>query len=500
MKPVGGKKRAAKHIAIYSVGTIIRQLASFIMLPIYTSYLSPADYGVVGLLVVMVSLFELLLGARFAAWVPKFYYETNDKITQSTVVSTALFITAASSIIATVIVAAASTPISSLLFGSVKYSSYVAIYGVMLFTMAIESYGLTFLRLQERPYLFIANSIIKLVVQLSLNILFVVHFDMGVFGVVISGVISSSASAIFAAIYILHHTGFLLSGNLSVRLFKFCWPLWLGGLAGLYIGSSNRFFIRIFGDLDQVGLFELATKFSAMLAMLIWDPFSQWWQTERFKIYRTEDNGVTVFPVVFNGMSCIMLLAAAGIAIFSQPVILLMADASFHSAAGAVPILAFAVLVNNLTGFFFFSFLVTEKTIYITYIRYFSAAVITIFYFLLIPPLGYIGAAWALMAANTVVLIASYLLSKRFFDNGINLRFLFLLSVIYSLVCIADQRLLSCLSSVGELVVAKLGLYILLLGGLSFIVRRDEKLGTLYLSAAAAVGKKYEKIKYSRKD
>ena len=197
------KAKAAKHIAIYSVGTIIRQLAGFVMLPIYTTYLTPADYGVIGLLVVMVSLFELLIGARFSQSVPKFYYETNESIERKTVVTTTLFITAGISLLSTGLIVVWSSPISSILFGSADFSIYVSLYCIVLFSSAIETYGLTFLRLQERPILFIANSIGKLILQLSLNILLVVHYEMGVMGVVISGLASSMTFAAISAIYIL---------------------------------------------------------------------------------------------------------------------------------------------------------------------------------------------------------------------------------------------------------------------------------------------------------
>ncbi|MGD8175222.1 lipopolysaccharide biosynthesis protein [Marinimicrobium sp. ARAG 43.8] len=420
--PRSGKKQAAKHIAIYSAGSIIRQLAGFIMLPIYTSYLTPADYGVVGLLVVMISLFELVMGARFAQAVPKFYYESDEAAWQNTVVSTALLVTLFISAISTMLVAFFSKSIAQILFGSDGYQIHVAIYCVLLFTSAIEAYGLAFLRLKEKPVLFMTNSIAKLILQLALNILFVVHYELGVMGVIYSALISSCVISLWVAIYIVYHAGIIVDFSLTKRLFRFSWPLWLAGIAGLYVASSNRYFIRIFSDLEQVGLYELATKFAMVLPMLIWNPFSQWWQTERFKIYRSADKGVSVFPVVFEAMVIIMVIAAATISLFSGSLIKAMASPEFHSASRAIPILVFGVLLSNLRFFFFFSFLVTEKTIIITYIKYFSAVLATLLYVGLIPNFKFLGAAVAVLLAEFTVLIVSSTLSKRYFDNQIKLK------------------------------------------------------------------------------
>ncbi|ROQ18068.1 O-antigen/teichoic acid export membrane protein [Marinimicrobium koreense] len=433
------KKRAAQHIAIYSAGTIIRQLAGFIMLPIYTSYLTPADYGVVGLLVVMVSLFELLIGARFAQAVPRFFYEQESSEGQNTVVSTALVITFSISILSTTLVFIFSNTISNLFFGTPSFYHYVSIYGFILLFGAVEVYGLTFFRLRESPILFIVNSISKLILQLVLNIVFVVNLEMGVAGVVYSSVISSLVFAIISAFYILSHTGLSVDYSLIRRFIIFSWPLWLAGLAGLYIGSSNRFFIRIFSDLDQVGLFELAGKFAAIIPMLFWKPFSQWWQTERFKIYQSEDKGISVYPKVFDGMGILLVIIALGISVTSGPIIKLMSSPLFYQSILAIPPLVYAALLTDMTNFFTFSFLVSDKNIYITYIKYLSALFITVLYFILVPIFGYIGASYSLLMATIFVFLLSYNKSKKFFDNNIKIKYFLSIVSVSFVFSIIDQ-------------------------------------------------------------
>lgn len=490
------KKRAAQHIAIYSAGTIIRQLAGFIMLPIYTSYLTPADYGVVGLLVVMVSLFELLIGARFAQAVPKFYYEESSTAGQSAVVTTALVITVLISSISTSAVAIFDNELSRIFFGSDLFQSHVSIYGILLITGAIEVYGLTYFRLQEKPVVFIVNSICKLILQLALNILFVVYWDMGVMGVVYSGVISSSVFSIIALIYILYNTGFVFSKVLVTRFFRFSWPLWVAGLAGLYIGSSSRFFIRVFADLEQVGLYELATKFAMILPMLIWKPFSQWWQTERFKLYHSTDKGTNAFPLVFNAIGIVLTVVATGICILSGPVIQIMSSEPFHRSISAVIPLVYAALVSDLTNFFLFSFLVTEKTIYITFIRILSAFVITALFFILIPKFGYVGAAYSVLIATISVFILSMALSKRLFDNKIKLTFILCIITFSAFIVIFDSIINHLLEEIEYQLIAKLILIFVYLFVTVILIKIDPKLWECFLIAKGKVKEFFLKKEY----
>ena len=62
----------------YATANIARRAVGFLMLPIYTRYLTPADYGVVGLLTFALALFEPIFGARLARAIPKFYLEVTD--------------------------------------------------------------------------------------------------------------------------------------------------------------------------------------------------------------------------------------------------------------------------------------------------------------------------------------------------------------------------------------------------------------------------------------
>ncbi len=488
--PRTGKKQAAKHIAIYSVGSIIRQLAGFIMLPIYTSYLTPADYGVVGLLVVMIALFELVIGARFAQAVPKFYYESDEREWQSTVVSTALLVTLTVSTFATGLVALSSKPIAVVLFGSSDYQTHVALYCVLLLLSAIEAYGLTFLRLKEKPILFVTNSIAKLIIQLTLNILFVVHYEMGVMGVIYSALLSSFIISIWIAAYIIYHTGIRFSSSLTKRLFKFSWPLWLAGIAGLYVASSNRYFIRIFSDLEQVGLYELATKFAMILPMLIWNPFSQWWQTERFKLYQSEDKGVTVFPLVFNGIAIIMVIVATAISLFSGPIIELMADSAFHSATSAVPVLVFGLLISNLRFFFFFSFLATDNTIIITYIKYLSAILATVLYVVLIPSYKFLGAAIAVFVTELIVLLVSGVLSRRYFDNCISMKSALLLVSSAMILVVIEQSFKLSFDQFVLMTTVKLSVFTVVLFLCMLMVAQNPGLRNIYNEGFKILSKK----------
>ena len=247
-----------KHSGIYTIGQMAGSLVGFLMLPIYTRYLTPADYGVVGLMIFTISLIEGLLGARLAHALPKFYYDQENEKNSNAVVSTAFIITGSISTVIMFTTYFLSESIAITLFDTETFKDIVSLFAILLLTQAVESYGLTYIRIKQKPLLFVIISFSKLLIQLSLNILLVVYLELGVLGVALSSAISSCFFAIILGSYTLYHTGVRIHIPTGKQMIVFCWPLWLAGVASVYVSSSNRYFIKLFGSLDEVGLFELA--------------------------------------------------------------------------------------------------------------------------------------------------------------------------------------------------------------------------------------------------
>jgi len=319
-------KRFIRHTSIYAVGDVARQLTGFIMLPIYTRYLTPADYGVIGLLMFSLSLVEIVFGARFIQAIPKFYYAEKNENARTTMISTAWLITVSASLCVSLLLMANSNSISLLLFDTDALVLVVTLYSINLVTIGMENYGLVYIRVREKPVLFVGMGLAKMFVQLGANILLVVIYEMGVMGVVLSSVLSSALFAVILSLYLLIRTGIRFNRKKAVELIIFCWPLWVAGFAALYIGSSNRLFLKEFISLEAVGLFALASKLSTILILIVWRPISQYWQVERFKYYIPDKPAPEIYRRMHKVISILLIIAALAITLFSKPVIIIMAD------------------------------------------------------------------------------------------------------------------------------------------------------------------------------
>jgi len=435
------------HSAIYAVGNIAQKIVSIVMLPIYTQVLSPADYGAVGLITFFIALVDISLGAKLTQAVPKYFHDYSTLKEKNTVVFTGFSTTILAGCIATLLVFFTRDTTAAYLFESSDFAIIIGLFSLLIINQSAEYNALTYIRLLERPWLFTSISIAKLITQLSLNIYFVVYLELGVLGVAYSAAISSSCFALGLTTFTLSKTGIHFDRTIVIKMFKFCWPLWIGAFAALYYGSSNRYFMSEFSTLTDIGYFELATKLTMVMSILIWQPFSQVWQSERFKIYKS-NNAQETYRKVFIYISSIFLTAALAISLFSLPLIDIMASSDFLPAAKIVPVLALTVVLTSLNFFFNFSFFAKEATKIISRNNYISAAFITLPLLLLIPKLGYIGAAYAALIGGAFQLGLTVYSGKKQYDMGVTWKHFFLVLGACILTILIDMEFFQTLSLV----------------------------------------------------
>src|SRR5690606_24516204 len=254
MKNHDSSSRMLKHTSLYGIGSIARNIVGFIMLPIYTTHLSPADYGAVSLIMFALSLIELLFGARLGHALPKFFHDRTSPRERNTLISSALYLMVSVSITTTIVLMLFQATASQLLFGTEAYAGIIAIFAALLVGQTIETHALDFIRLQKKPLLFLCVNLAKLVLQIALNVWLIVFENLGLMGLAIASATSTGISALLLLLYSTRKAGVAFSYPDIKLLFLFSWPMWVGGIAGLYIGSSNRYYIRLFSSIDDVGI------------------------------------------------------------------------------------------------------------------------------------------------------------------------------------------------------------------------------------------------------
>ncbi|MGH8512161.1 MAG: lipopolysaccharide biosynthesis protein [Gammaproteobacteria bacterium] len=388
-------RKAISHTAIYGLGEILRNIVGFVMLPIYTRYLIPADYGVVELLTMISDLVGILLCNRIGEAVFRFYGSAQTEAEKRSVISTAVFLSVAVNSLGYLLIFALRYQFAGIVFGDVSYVPYIIAFSLTLVTQSLIELPLIYIRAQQKPWLFLGVNLFKLVLQVSCNVYFVVYCELHVAGVVMSALVSSTLMATLLGLYTFSKTGIAqFSKDLARKIISFSLPIALATLGSFYLTFGDRYFLRTFSSLHQVGLYSLGYKFGFVLYMLAWSTFANVWDSQCYEIVKRE-NAVQLFGKFFLYLTVYTLLLALGVSLFAQDFLRIIADPEYWPAHRIVPIIMLAYMIIIWGNFTIFGLFYRHQTKHIAFAEAVAVCVITVAYILLIPEFGAIGAAWA---------------------------------------------------------------------------------------------------------
>lgn len=364
------------------------------MLPIYTRYLTPEDYGTVELLSMLIDVATIIFGAMIVQAIFRYYCSATTEDYKKSVISSALFLGFLFNGIGSITIAILSEPLAIAIFSDPSFKDYITLFGITMFLLPLQQIPMTYIRAQQKPWLFLVFSILKLTIQLSLNLYLVVYLSLHVEGVIYSAVISGTIMATILLAYTLPKVGLTIHKSTCKQLFSFGLPLKLATISTFYLTFGDRYFLNIFSDLSQVGIYALGYKFGFIFTLIAWSPFEKVWDAEKYAIINKPD-AKAIYQRTFLYISLILIFIGLCISLYAKDLLKIMSDPAFHDAHKIVPIIIFAYLMQAWVKFCDLGILLEKKTIQIAYAEALAAAVITVAYLTLIPAYGIFGAAWA---------------------------------------------------------------------------------------------------------
>jgi O-antigen/teichoic acid export membrane protein len=401
------------HSLIYAFGTLIRKGIGFLMIPIYTRYLLPEDYGVLELLITTFEITGIFIGFGIITSISRHYYEFNDEKDRYSVISTAIILQLVILCGASVILLVFSDNLAYLVFGNDGYNFHFKLMILSFLLSRLVEPPLIYLRIQEKSIKYICLILLKFVIALGLNIYTIIILNLGIIGILYSGIISSGLLWIYLFISTLREVGLNFSQSKAISMIKYGAPMALSFLGSFIITFSDRYFLRVYSSLAEIGIYSVGNKFASSIFILN-SAFWMIWEVKRFELISLRDTE-DVFKRVFNYYSFIIITAGVLLSIFIKPIIQIVTGPLYYDANSVVPILVLAYIFLIWIDFANLGILISKKTIYLALSNLSASAVCLGANYALIPSFGSIGAAWAKFIAYSTLLIITFVFSQRLY-------------------------------------------------------------------------------------
>jgi O-antigen/teichoic acid export membrane protein len=422
-------KKLASQTAVYGLSSIVGRLLNYLLVPLYTNIFLPAEYGVVTDLYSYVAFFAVLM--TYGMETAFFRYTQKDTIDPKTVYATSL-------------ISISSTALIFLVLGyifidkialALKYQEHVWYIGCFLIIIAIDAVtALPFakLRSENKALKFASIRLINIFVNIGLNLFFILLCpkwyqnnpnliasfytpEIGVGYIFISNLIAS----IITVILLLPQFKIKLNFDKKLwnELIRYAFPLLVVGLAGMVNETADRIMLKYLlpagsNVMAETGIYGACYKISIIMTIFI-QTFR--YAAEPFFFSHAKNKGAEqLYADVMN----YFVIACAGIFLITLlylDIVKFFVGKNYWEGLPIVPIL---LLANWFLGIYFnltVWYKLTNKTSYGAGISLFGAALTIIFNMLLVPYLGYYGAALTTLICYGSMMVLSFYQGQKHF-------------------------------------------------------------------------------------
>ncbi|NOS86135.1 MAG: oligosaccharide flippase family protein [Ignavibacteria bacterium] len=405
-------KRFFKESLIYGLSTYVQKFIGVFLLPLYTALLTPEDYGILDLLgtVAIISIYLVVSGTDSSL---SYYYFRKEHIKERPVmVSSTLIIRITFASAAFILVGLLSYKLTFLIFGK-DYSLFLILTGISLAVQSVYSFFTDLIRFEKRPWIFTWVSVSNLLVNVGLNIYFILILRKGVWGAIMASVISYGLMAAFTIFYVFKRYGIHFSSSWAKKILAYGSPLIGTAFAVWILTTTDRYFLAHYRNIADIGIYAVGFKLASFLGLvsgalqMAWAPYAM--------DIQYEPNAKKIYAKVFFIYFVVNIMAVFFISMFSIDILKIFTQPAYYSAKAVVPFLCMSVVFFS--GYFIVAIgiAITKKARHTIWITLTAAVVNIVMNFFLTPAIGAVGAALSIMTANFIIFLLTLSVSQKLY-------------------------------------------------------------------------------------
>ena len=477
-------KTAFRQFLTYGIGSIAESALGFILLPLYLRFFDPSEYGVISMLVVVVSLVSLFANVGIQSALFMLYYEA-DESKRKKLVGTTFFWCFLGAIVGGAVLYTQASWLSGTLFHTADYAyAFKVVAGFFFFSMLL-TVPFTVLRLEKRAGAYVGLSIAKFGIDFGLKFYFIAFLARGIEGYFESGIIAVAVALCFLLPFTLRYVSFSISTSYLRQLLRLGFPFIFSTISAWALNVSDRFILNYFHGQAAVGIYSLANSLASVFNILLYAPLGLFW-APFFLSYASENSEEDTRRLFVTAMKYFPLAGAAlllAISLGCADVLRIFyvqfgAQEGYLQAAALTPLLTFALFLLFMSGRFGNPLFVIKRPEFFAIGGGIAAAVNIGLNFVFIPKFGALGATLTTVIAYGLHLALFYRWSMRLYPVDYHLRMLITRGLAVSAIAFIIPWMIEISQPWASFFVKEivgLGIFGSLIWFVSKILSRDEK-------------------------
>lgn len=427
-----------KNSVIYSGVTILQKCVSFFLLPLYTAYLTPADYGITGVVASVSGLLAIFTTLGLDAAGGRFYYKHKDdsdyiKKLYGTI---SCIILINSALFGGLFIFAHKWIVDPLVGGIDFYPCvFVGLLNVIVTPLYLLFQG--YLQTIQSGVQYGINAMLNFLLQVGLTIVLVAVYEMGALGVLLATLITSIVFFVYVIFAFFKNQHIGIDRGIANESFKYSLPLLPHTLANWSNSTVDKLLVNGIRSEADAGLYNLGSQYSNVattLSISVNCAYVPWFYDKANNI---EDNldQIRRMSEMITWAICFISMVMA---LLAQEVLdLMVSNPAYDGVWRVVPFLICGNIFNTIY-FFYVNVLFLKNTGVIFTITVSTIVINVLLNIWLIPIYGFIGCGLAFMVTFFMKsVIAVFVSMKRNRQIRFRTGILYTIGFVSSAICVS---------------------------------------------------------------
>ncbi len=412
-----------KNFSLYAIGTLLQGISSFILLPLFSKYLSTSEYGTYSL-VLMISTYLgsfFYLGANSA--VTRFYFEEKSDIYVKKVITNSGTIAIIGIVIYSIFAIFFSKSIAIYLIHNEDSTQIVKLSIFSSILNIINTYLFTILRAKKMAIKFLITTIIGFITTIFCTIIFFKYniFKEKIYIPFVATIIGFFVSNFFLIkIFFSNFLIKLIDRKIILDYLSFSLPIVLTGFIYYLVDLADRLVLNQYFSLNIVGVYSFGYKIGMLIHLFFIVPFGMVYHTLRMEIANTKNESSFVSSIIsfyiITGL-LIIILFLSNLHLFY---FLFITKNEYYNSMKVVPYIMLGHLFYGLVSILDHGIYLSKKSIHYIWINLVTLFFNLVLNYLFIPIHGMMASAYITTVTYMFMAILVLQVSSRYFFISIN--------------------------------------------------------------------------------
>lgn len=418
------KRKVLTNSTLYTISALFSKAIGFILLPVYTHYLTADDYGITNLVTSFIQVASFIVAFSLYSAITRLYtdfkYEREKlKCFFGTIVTFIFFSGCSFAVLGFIF----QKYLVSLMFRGISFFPIIAIAVINITFYCLLTAHQYMLQSMQDGLRYSSSNIVLFLTTVGFTVLFIGMFRFGAMGVVLATLISNVLYMFYMMIDLIKRD--LIKFGIDIKLLKealkYSLPIMPHNLLTRLGTWISKIILNNSGSLSAVGLYGVATQFGLVIDAVqtaAYLAFIPWFNDLMNSNDKNRKQEIAYLSNILLLLYSIMYMV---IGLFSQEVIILMTNEQYFVSWVIIPIFVIAYAIKSIYYFYLCVMFYYKKTSKMIFLASGTGSILSIILsMILIPHYGMYGASIAFLISTCGMVSITVMISKSL-NVGLNL-------------------------------------------------------------------------------